>query len=43
MHARVPYAGASIGVAQAALDLAIEWAKQRKAFGSRLSEKQAIQ
>ena len=43
VHARVPYAAASIGVAQAALDLAIEWAKQRKTFGSLLSDKQAIQ
>lgn len=43
VHARVPYAAASIGVAQAALDLAIEWARQRKTFGSLLSDKQAIQ
>ncbi|MFM9999653.1 MAG: acyl-CoA dehydrogenase family protein [Burkholderiaceae bacterium] len=43
VHARVPYAAASIGVAQAALDLALEWAKQRKTFDSLLSEKQAIQ
>ena len=43
VHARVPYAAASIGVAQASIDLAIEWAKQRKAFGSTLAQKQAIQ
>lgn len=43
VHARVPYAAASIGVAQASLDLAIAWANQRKTFGSLLSEKQAIQ
>lgn len=43
VHARVPYAAASIGVAQASLDLATAWAKQRKTFGSLLSEKQAIQ
>ncbi|RYZ17223.1 MAG: acyl-CoA dehydrogenase, partial [Myxococcaceae bacterium] len=43
VHARVPYAAASIGVAQASLDLAIEWARQRKAFGSLLADKQAIQ
>jgi acyl-CoA dehydrogenase len=43
VHARVPYAAASIGVAQASLDLAVTWAKQRKAFGSLLAEKQAIQ
>ena len=43
VHARVPYAAASIGVAQASLDLAVDWAKQRKTFGSLLSDKQAIQ
>ena len=43
IHARPPYAAATIGIAQAALDLAIEWASQRKTFGSLLSEKQAIQ
>ena len=34
MHARMPYAAAGIGVAQAALRLAIEWAKQRETFGA---------
>ena len=43
IHARPPYAAATIGIARAALDIAIEWATQRKAFGSLLSEKQAIQ
>jgi acyl-CoA dehydrogenase len=43
VHARVPYAAASIGVAQAALELAIEWAKQRQTFGQPLSDRQAIQ
>ncbi len=43
IHARPPYAAATIGIAQAALDLAIDWAKERKAFGSYLSDKQAIQ
>ena len=43
VHARVPYAAASIGVAQASLALAIEWAKQRETFGSQLADKQAIQ
>jgi acyl-CoA dehydrogenase len=43
VHARVPYAAASIGVAQRSLDLAIEWAKQRETFGSKLADKQAIQ
>ena len=43
VHARPPYAAATIGVAQAALDLAIEWVTQRKTFGSTLADKQAIQ
>ena len=43
VHARVPYAAASIGVAQASLDLAVQWSQQRKTFGSLLSDKQAIQ
>ena len=43
IHARPPYAAATIGIAQAALNLAIEWASQRKTFGSLLSDKQAIQ
>jgi acyl-CoA dehydrogenase len=43
VHARMPYAAVSIGLAQAALDLAIEWATQRKTFGSVLADKQAIQ
>ena len=43
VHARIPYAAAVIGVAQAALQLAIDWAKQRETFGSQLADKQAIQ
>ena len=43
VHARMPYAAVSIGLAQAALDLAIEWSTQRKTFGSLLADKQAIQ
>ena len=43
VHARVPYAAASIGVAQASLALAIDWARQRHAFGGPLADKQAIQ
>ena len=43
IHARIPYAAAVIGVGQAALALAIDWVKQRHAFGSRLADKQAIQ
>lgn len=40
---RVTYAAAVIGVAQAALDLAIEHAVNRESFGGRLADKQAIQ
>lgn len=43
IHARPPYAAASIGVAQAALELAKDWARGRRTFGSTLAEKQAIQ
>jgi acyl-CoA dehydrogenase len=40
---RILYTASAIGGAQKALDLAIEWAKQRETFGSRLADKQAIQ
>lgn len=43
VHARIPYAAAVIGIAQAALGLAIDWAKQRQTFRSALADKQAIQ
>ncbi len=43
VEGRVPYAAGTIGVAQAALDLAIEWTKDRETFGKPLSERQAIQ
>jgi acyl-CoA dehydrogenase len=43
VHGRIPYAAAVIGVAQAALGLAIEWAKQRTTFRSLLADKQAVQ
>jgi acyl-CoA dehydrogenase len=43
VHARIPYAAAVIGVAQAALRLAIDWVKQRNTFGGLLSDRQAIQ
>ena len=40
---RIPYAANCIGTAQAALELAIDWVKQRQAFKSPLADKQAIQ
>ncbi|MFC7691929.1 acyl-CoA dehydrogenase family protein [Paeniroseomonas aquatica] len=43
VEGRVPYAAACVGIAQAALELAMDWARQREAFGSKLADKQAIQ
>lgn len=43
VHGRVPYAAGTIGVAQAALHLATEYAKDRKTFGKALAQRQAIQ
>lgn len=43
VHGRVPYAAATLGIASAALHLAIEYAKNREVFGSKLADKQAIQ
>lgn len=40
---RIPYAAGTIGIAQEALRIAIEWARERETFGSRLADKQAIQ
>jgi acyl-CoA dehydrogenase len=43
IEGRIPYAAGTIGVAQAALQIAIDWAKQRETFRSKLADKQAIQ
>lgn len=43
VHGRVPYAAATLGIASAALRLAIDYARDRKTFGSALADKQAIQ
>ncbi|AVJ29235.1 acyl-CoA dehydrogenase family protein [Achromobacter spanius] len=43
VHGRVPYAAGTLGVAQAALELAIDWAKQRHTFGALLADRQAVQ
>ena len=43
VEGRVPYAAGTLGIAQAAMEIAIDWAKERKAFNSRLADKQAIQ
>ncbi len=43
VHGRIPYAATTIGMAQAALDIAVKWACDRVAFKSPLADKQAIQ
>jgi acyl-CoA dehydrogenase len=43
VEGRVPYAAGTIGVAQRALELAIDWARQRETFGKALADRQAIQ
>lgn len=43
VEGRVPYAAGTIGIAQEALQIAIDWARERQTFGSRLADKQAIQ
>ena len=43
IHARVPYAAGCVGVAQEALNKAIEYAKIREVFKSKLSDMQGIQ
>jgi acyl-CoA dehydrogenase len=43
VEGRVPYAAGTIGIAQAALQLAIDWARERETFRTKLADKQAIQ
>lgn len=43
IHGRIVYAAGPIGIAQSALDLACQWAKDRNVFGGRLADKQGIQ
>lgn len=43
VHARVPYSAGVIGIAQAALEIAIDWARQRNVHKSLLADKQAVQ
>ncbi len=40
---RIPYAAGCLGPAIKAQEMAVEWAKNREAFGSTLAEKQAVQ
>jgi acyl-CoA dehydrogenase len=43
VHGRIVYAAGPIGIAQSALDMACQWAKERDVFGGRLADKQGIQ
>jgi acyl-CoA dehydrogenase len=43
VEGRVPYAAGTIGIAQAALQIAIDWARERETFRTKLADKQAIQ
>jgi len=43
VEGRVPYAAATLGIAQAAMDIAVDWSRERQTFGSKLADKQAIQ
>ncbi|MDT5220501.1 MAG: acyl-CoA dehydrogenase [Mycobacterium sp.] len=43
IHGRIVYAAGPIGIAQSALDLACQWARDRNVFGGRLADKQGIQ
>jgi acyl-CoA dehydrogenase len=43
VRGRITYGAGPIGIAQQALDMTIEWAKERETFGSRLADKQAVQ
>lgn len=43
VHARVPYAAGVVGVAQEALRIATEWARERDVHKSKLADKQAVQ
>jgi acyl-CoA dehydrogenase len=43
VHGRIPYAAGVLGVAQLALEMAIEWVKERETFGGKLASRQSIQ
>src|SRR6195952_1257703 len=43
VHGRIVYAAGPIGIAQSALDMACQWAKDRNVFGGRFADKQGIQ
>jgi len=43
VKARILYGAGPIGIAQMALGIAIDWAKQRETFGAKLADRQSIQ
>jgi acyl-CoA dehydrogenase len=43
VHGRIVYAAGPIGIAQSALDMTCQWAKDRDVFGGKLADKQGIQ
>lgn len=43
VHGRIVYAAGPIGIAQAALDMTCQWARDRNVFGGKLADKQGIQ
>ena len=43
VEGRVGYAAGTIGIAQASLQIAVDWARDREVFRSKLADKQAIQ
>ena len=43
VHGRIVYAAGPIGIAQSALDMTCQWARDRVVFGGKLADKQGIQ
>jgi acyl-CoA dehydrogenase len=43
VSSRVPYTAVTIGIAQRALEITIDWVKQRATFGKALAERQGVQ
>ncbi len=42
VHGRIVYGAGPIGIAQSALDMTCQWAKDRDVFGGRLADKQGV-
>jgi acyl-CoA dehydrogenase len=43
VRGRIRYAAGPIGIAQLALEMTVDWVRERMAFGSRLADKQGVQ